>query len=210
MGQVGNLDPPRARVKWAVQSSHEAGIRVFMITSDQLSTAAAIARDIALRREEHDSKMRAPVGMLQDAQRRQLRQVGPRDADEYRHDVRVFSRAQPEDKIVIVQEMVGMTGWVVSNVPALKAADILVAMGLAVTDVVKGVACMVLLDDNFVTNRGRGGGRMHDLFESPQICLLPARHHRSRGHCVRFAGGECTPSTQSLRSLLSHLDAQTV
>merc|ERR1719230_507682 len=155
IGLLGNLDPPRVGVKGAVQGCRDAGIRVIMITGDQVNTAAAIARDIALLRKEDDplektlncAKMRNADNSVK----------SDNEIDDITRCVDVFSRAQPEDKIAIVhsfqrrQEVVGMTGDGVNDAPALKAADIGIAMGLAGTDAAKGAADMVLLDDNFVT-----------------------------------------------------------
>jgi len=155
LGLIGNLDPPRVGVKQAVQSCREAGIRVIMITGDQVNTAAAIARDIALLRKEDDPAVKALVCSKMHNEDNSMKSDA--EIDEYVSRVDVFSRAQPEDKIAIVhafqrkQEVVGMTGDGVNDAPALKAADIGIAMGLAGTDVAKGAADMVLLDDNFVT-----------------------------------------------------------
>jgi magnesium-transporting ATPase (P-type) len=153
-GLFGSQDPPRKGVKEAVMECKGAGIRVIMITGDQKITAIAIAKRLNIL-EQGDSDDRAMICAelhLDDGNFK-----GDDAIDGITGRVNVFSRAQPEDKIAIVQSLqrqgfvCAMTGDGVNDAPALKAADIVVAMGLAGTDVAKGAADMVLLDDDFCT-----------------------------------------------------------
>jgi magnesium-transporting ATPase (P-type) len=155
LGLLGNADPPRPGVADAIKTCQKAGVRVVMITGDQKPTACAIAKQIRLLRESDNVDEKVLVcSELRDS-KNELK--GDEEIDKICAQINVFSRAQPEDKIAIVhslqrmQHVCAMTGDGVNDAPALKAADIGVAMGIAGTDVAKGAADMVLLDDNFVT-----------------------------------------------------------
>jgi Ca2+-transporting ATPase len=145
LGLVGMMDPPRAAVRSAVQSCNAAGIRPVMITGDHPLTAVAIARDLTIA----DS----PEAITGDA----LNRMSDADLEAAVGRVSVYARVSPEDKLRIVdtlrrrRQVVAMTGDGVNDSPALKKADIGVAMGIAGTDVAKEAADMVLLDDNFAT-----------------------------------------------------------
>lgn len=146
IGLVGMIDPPREGVKEAVETCRKAGIKTVMITGDHIATAKAIAKelgilknyDLAITGEELD---KIPKETLQ------------KNIMKYS----VFARVTPEHKVKIVQAfrstgaVVAMTGDGVNDAPALKNADIGVAMGQNGTDVAKNAADMVLTDDNFVT-----------------------------------------------------------
>ncbi|MFG0255189.1 MAG: cation-translocating P-type ATPase, partial [Rhodopirellula sp. JB053] len=157
LGVVGMMDPPRPEVADAVALAGTAGIRVVMITGDSAATALAIARKIGLPSET------ALVGS-------QLEGIGDAElAEKIRGDV-LFARTTPEQKLRIVNafqsqgHIVGMTGDGVNDAPALKKADIGIAMGERGTDVAKGAADIVLTDDNFSSIIGavEEGRRQYD------------------------------------------------
>lgn len=145
IGVAGMMDPPRLEVKTAVENCKQAGIRPVMITGDHPLTAAAIARELNFAEQPE-----AVSGeKLQKTDEKQLLALAEKAT--------VYARVSPEDKLSIVDalrkngEVVAMTGDGVNDAPALKKADIGVAMGITGTDVAKEAADMVLLDDNFAT-----------------------------------------------------------
>ncbi|MEP2312510.1 cation-translocating P-type ATPase, partial [Rhodopirellula bahusiensis] len=157
MGIVGMMDPPRPEVSDAIRLARQAGIRVFMITGDSPVTASAIAEQIGLtvNRKIVGSELEA----MDDAALIQA----------LNGDI-VFARTTPEHKLRIVKllqslgHIVGMTGDGVNDAPALKKADIGIAMGKRGTDVAKGAADIVLTDDNFSSIIGavKEGRRQYD------------------------------------------------
>ena len=140
---VAEVDPPRAEAKAAIEKCHSAGIQVRMITGDYAVTAATIGRELGI---EGRALSGAEFAAIPDEQlKEQLDQIG------------VVARVAPEDKVRLVtmlqekDNIVAMTGDGVNDAPALKKADIGVAMGITGTEVSKGAAVMILTDDNFAT-----------------------------------------------------------
>jgi len=145
-GLVGLIDPPRPGVAEAMRTCHEAGIRVIMITGDHPHTAGALAREIGLAQD--------PVTVCGD----ELRNLSDADLLLLLNGPElIFARTSAEQKMRIVQalqrkgEVVAVTGDGVNDAPALKCADIGIAMGISGTDVAKEAADIVLLDDHFAT-----------------------------------------------------------
>jgi Ca2+-transporting ATPase len=143
LAMVGIVDPPRPEAKAAIAECHEAGIQVRMITGDHATTAAAIAAELGI---EGRAITGAQFSKMSDEELLgQLSEIG------------VIARVAPEDKIRLVrllqstEHVVAMTGDGVNDAPALKAADIGVAMGITGTEVSKEAAVMILTDDNFAT-----------------------------------------------------------
>jgi len=154
LGFVACVDPERKGVKEAVDTSRIAGIRVVMITGDYLKTAVAIANNVnILTASDDDTKDALDCVQL----RPSGKYVPDWEIDALTARVRVFARAKPEDKLEIVKSLqrqhhvTAMTGDGVNDAPALKKADIGVAMGIQGTEVAKGAADMVLRDDNFAS-----------------------------------------------------------
>jgi Ca2+-transporting ATPase len=146
LGIIGMIDPPRPEASEAVAAAQKAGVRVIMITGDHPSTAAAIAREIGIA----GSNQPAITGnMLQNQSGQQLLETVRKHS--------VYARVAPEHKLHIVNALqnqgaiTAMTGDGVNDAPALKSADIGVAMGITGTDVAKGAADMILTNDNFAS-----------------------------------------------------------
>jgi len=151
LGLQAMIDPPREEAKEAIQKCHQAGIRVIMITGDQLSTAAAIAAQLGI-------KGKAITGQQLDEMKNLNKEI---------ENIGVFARVDPAHKLTIIDTLknkgyiVAMTGDGVNDAPALKKADIGIAMGITGTDVAKEASDMVLTDDNFASivsaiEEGRG------------------------------------------------------
>ena len=145
-GLIGLIDPPRPEAAEAISIAKRAGVRTVMITGDHVATAKAIASQIGLLGE--GEKVITGRKLMELSDEHLISQV---------RDYAVYARVSPEDKIRIVEawqengEVVAMTGDGVNDAPALKAADVGVAMGISGTEVAKSAADMVLTDDNFAT-----------------------------------------------------------
>ncbi len=145
-GLIGMIDPPREEVKTALETARSAGIRTIMITGDYPNTARAIAQSIGLLQPGHQVLSGADLEAMSDEDLRAV--IKTTD---------VFARVSPEHKIRLVRalqaagEVVAMTGDGVNDAPAIKQADIGVAMGITGTDVAKETADMVLTDDNYAS-----------------------------------------------------------
>lgn len=169
LGMTGMIDPPREEAKAAVAKCRAAGIRPVMITGDHLITAEAIAQSLGIMKDGDKALSGDEIGQMTD---NQLRKAAEHTS--------VFARVAPEHKMRIVKaykqngNVVAMTGDGVNDAPALKFADIGVAMGITGTDVSKEAADVVLADDNFATivSAVGEGRRIYDnLMKSIQFML---------------------------------------
>ena len=159
IGLCGMIDPVRPEVKDAIMEAHGAGMRVVMITVDHIDTAVAIAKELGIVRTADQAITGAELDRISDEEfATRIEEIG------------VYARVQPEHKTRIVDTwkkkgmVVAMTGDGVNDAPSIKKADIGVGMGITGTDVTKGVADMVLADDNFATIIGavEEGRRIYD------------------------------------------------
>ncbi len=155
VGLQGMIDPPRPEVKDAIQKCRDAGIMVIMITGDHKDTAVTIAKEIGIMKNE-----KVLIG-------EELEKLNEKQFLDIVNDVRVYARVSPEHKVKITNALrkkghiVAMTGDGINDAPALKRADVGIAMGITGTDVSKEASDMILTDDNFATivtavEEGRG------------------------------------------------------
>src|SRR5687767_14609458 len=146
VGLMGMIDPARAEVRPALEHARDAGIRTIMITGDYPNTARAIAETIGMLQHRHNVLTGAQLDAMSDTELKNIIE-----------DTAVFARVSPEHKMRIVDalqandEIVAMTGDGVNDAPAIKRADIGIAMGITGTDVAKETADMVLTDDNYAS-----------------------------------------------------------
>jgi len=169
LGLVGLMDPPRKEAVEAVRECHDGGIRVTMITGDHRITAAAIAKLLGIG----DGTTAVTGAEIEDMSEATLRETV--------RSVDVFARASPEHKLRLVkaiqanQQIVAMTGDGVNDAPALKKADVGVAMGIKGTEVTKEAAEMILADDNFasITAAVKEGRTVYNNIEKAILFMLP-------------------------------------
>ncbi|WP_370278241.1 cation-transporting P-type ATPase [Pontibacterium sp.] len=191
LGVVGIIDPPRQEAIEAVAQCHEAGITVKMITGDHAETAAAIANQMGIT-TSHDALTGSELEQLTD--------------DELQHAVLtydVFARASPEHKLRIVtalqaqEKVVAMTGDGVNDAPALKRADVGVAMGIKGTEAAKEAAEMVLADDNFasIAHAVEEGRTVFDNIRKSILFILPTNGGEALTVLAAIALGTMLPVT---------------
>jgi len=150
LGIMGMIDPPRGEVKDAIYLCNKAGIKVVMVTGDHKLTAVAVAKALNLVGENEGEEDRVLTGV-------ELDKIGDEEFEKMVDNIVIYARVSPEHKVRIVKALrkkgyiCAMTGDGVNDAPALKIADIGVAMGITGTEVTKEASDMVLADDNFAT-----------------------------------------------------------
>ncbi|UBH08686.1 HAD-IC family P-type ATPase [Macrococcus armenti] len=169
LGLAGIIDPPRESSKYAVQECQKAGITVKMITGDHKATAMAIGKQLGIGDGKH-----AVLGQ-------DLDQMNDEEIYEAATTHHIFARTSPENKLQLVRalqhhdKIISMTGDGVNDAPALKRADIGVAMGIKGTEVSKDAARMILVDDNFdtIVDAVKEGRRVYDNLKKTILFILP-------------------------------------
>ena len=192
LGVVGIIDPPRDEAITAVQECREAGIRVKMITGDHAVTAKAIAARMRIGEGENIALTGKEIeGLSDDSLRRRVKEVD------------VFARVSPEHKLRLVRllqetgEVVAMTGDGVNDAPALKKADVGVAMGIKGTEVAKESAEMVLTDDNFasIAHAVREGRTVYSNIRKSIAFILPTNGGQAGVIIAAILAGQTLPIT---------------
>ncbi|WP_306602918.1 cation-transporting P-type ATPase [Azonexus sp.] len=175
LGLIGIIDPPRPEAVAAIKSCHTAGIRVKMITGDHAGTAEAIGIEMGLNRNSGQG------GTLKVITGAEIEAASDEELQQIAQDCDIFARTSPEHKLRLVMalqargEVVAMTGDGVNDAPALKRADVGVAMGIKGTEATKEAAAIVLADDNFSTiERAVEEGRtIYDNLKKAILFILP-------------------------------------
>jgi magnesium-transporting ATPase (P-type) len=193
LGVVGMIDPPSEEAVRAVAACQSAGIRVVMITGDHARTAVAIGRALGIGDEEG---ARAMTGA-------DIEAMDERELAAAAQDVSVFARASPEHKLRLVRtlqeagQVVAMTGDGVNDAPALKRADVGVAMGRRGTEVSKEASAMVLADDNFASigHAVEEGRTVYDNLRKALLFLLPTNGGQAGIILLAVAAGMVLPIT---------------
>ncbi|MEF3366814.1 HAD-IC family P-type ATPase [Methylocystis sp. 9N] len=191
IGLIGLIDPPRAEAVEAVRECAAAGVSVKMITGDHVATAQAIARELGLPR---------PEAALTGAD---LEKMSDESLDEAVRATTVFARTSPEHKLRLVQslqrrgDIVAMTGDGVNDAPALKRADIGIAMGVKGTEAAKEAAEMVLADDNFasIVHAVKEGRVVYENLKKTILYILPTNGGEGLTVIAAIAMGEALPVT---------------
>lgn len=188
LGLVGMEDPPREEVKEAIETCQKAGIQVVMITGDHEHTARAIAKEIGLldkakKLDKLEDKLKRIVkdGVITGGE---LDELSEKEFEIVVEDIVIYARIRPEQKLRIVTALkqkghvVAMTGDGVNDAPAVKKADVGVAMGIKGTDVTREASDMVLQDDNFATivDAVKGGRTIYENIEK-FTCYLISRNY---------------------------------
>ena len=194
LGVAGMMDPPRPEAITAIGDCLQAGIRVKMITGDHPQTAMSIGKMLGIGNAEN-----AITG-------RELEVMDDIQLSEAAQKFDIFARTSPEDKFRLVQalqsrkEVVGMTGDGVNDAPALKQADVGIAMGIKGTEVTKEAADMVLTDDNFATiaSAVREGRRVYDNLKKTILFIMPTNLAQGLLIIIALLAGNLIPLTPVL------------
>ena len=193
LGLVGMMDPPRPEVLPAIRKAHNAGIAVKMITGDHALTALAIAKSLDIARHEQVLTGQA------------IDQLTEEELAMLTLDTEVFARATPEHKLKLVEalqrkrQVIAMTGDGVNDAPALKRADVGVAMGQGGTEAAKEAAEMVLADDNFATIVAavEEGRTIYDNIRKTILFILPTNGAETFSIVIAMILGAALPFTPS-------------